>query len=288
MTAATDDLDALRREIDALDDRLHDLLMRRTEVVQQMAAAKQSPGGAAVFMRPGREAAVLRRIIARHHGALPKAVVARIWRELISAYCHLQGPFSVAVHAPAKSVAYWDMARRHYGSSTAMSLHRNAHHVLSVVAARPGTIGVLPLPQEGESDPWWPHLASSGGNAPRIIMRLPFIADGSGQFENVAALVVAAAEPEPSGEDRSLIAIAGQDEISRARLRELLQGADLPGRSIGSLAGKDAGGGELHLVEIDDFVDRDDARLAKLVELAKRTVQQAVPLGAYAVPLGAA
>jgi len=146
MTAATDDLDALRREIDALDDRLHDLLMRRTEVVQQIAAAKQGSGEAPVFMRPGREAVVLRRLMARHHGDLPKPVVARIWRELISAYCLLQGPFSVAVHAPSKSVAYWDMARRHYGSSTAMTLHRNAHHVLSVVAARPGTIGVLPLP----------------------------------------------------------------------------------------------------------------------------------------------
>jgi len=281
MTAATDDLDALRREIASLDDGLHDLIMRRIEAARALAAA----GAPAAAMRPGQEAALVRRIVARHHGALPRAVLVRIWRELISAHCQLQGPFSIAVHAPAKSVAYWDMARRHYGSSTAMSLHRNAHHVLGVVAARPGTLGVLPMPQDGEADPWWPHLASSGGNAPRVVMRLPFIEDGAGELENVGALVVAAAEPEPSGADRSLIAIAGIEEISRARLGELLKKAELPGRSVASLAGKDAGGGELHLVEIDDFVGRGDARLAKLVELAKRSVQQAIALGAYAVPI---
>jgi chorismate mutase-like protein len=285
MNAASDDLDALRREIDALDDGMHDLLMRRTEVVERIAAVKQRDGSDAVFMRPGREAVIVRRLMGRHKGLLPRTVIARIWRELISAYCRLEGPFAVAVLAPAKSVAYWDMARRHYGSSTPMSLHRNAHQVLSAVAEKPGTIGVLPVPQDGEGDPWWPNLASGATTAVRVVMRLPFLPDDAGEFENVTGLVVAAAEPEPSGEDRSLLAVSGQDQISRARLNELLKKAGLPGRSMTSLGGKDTGGGELHLVEIDDFVGRGDPRLAKLIELGKRTVQQAVPLGAYAVPL---
>jgi hypothetical protein len=177
------------------------------------------------------------------------------------------------------------MARRHYGSSTAMSLHRNAHHVLSVVTTRPGTLGVLPLPQEGEAEPWWPHLVSGGQGAPSVIMRLPFIPDGSGQFEDVGALVVTAAEPEPSGADRSLIAVIGHDDISRARLKELLDKAGLPGRHVASLMD---GGGEVHLIEIDDFVGRGDPRLGQLVESAKSSIHQAVALGAYAVALPSA
>ncbi|MEN9499161.1 MAG: hypothetical protein RIS83_980, partial [Pseudomonadota bacterium] len=61
-------LQALRAEIDALDDAMHDLLMRRAAVVARMAASRAKTGGGSP-LRPGREAAVLRRLLGRHQGA---------------------------------------------------------------------------------------------------------------------------------------------------------------------------------------------------------------------------
>ncbi|HYZ32124.1 MAG TPA: chorismate mutase, partial [Crenalkalicoccus sp.] len=61
-------LAALRAEIDTLDDALHDLLMRRAGVVARLAASRAK--GDAPALRPGREAAVLRRLLARHAGPL--------------------------------------------------------------------------------------------------------------------------------------------------------------------------------------------------------------------------
>ena len=36
------------------------------------------------MLRPGREALILRRLVARHRGPFSRAVLVRLWRELIS------------------------------------------------------------------------------------------------------------------------------------------------------------------------------------------------------------
>ena len=82
-------LAALRAEIDAIDDALHDLVMRRAAVVARMAASRVK--GDASSLRPGREASILRRLLARHSGALPPAALVRLWREILSASNAMQG-----------------------------------------------------------------------------------------------------------------------------------------------------------------------------------------------------
>src|SRR5437879_4340389 len=75
-------LDDLRAEIDAIDDSLHDLLMRRAGLAGDIARLKATaPAGASgPLFRPGREAAIVRRILARHKGPFPPAALVRIWR----------------------------------------------------------------------------------------------------------------------------------------------------------------------------------------------------------------
>jgi chorismate mutase len=277
--SATSPLETARREIDALDDAIHDLIKRRVALVGQVARAK----GPGLPIRPGREAMILRRLLARHSGNMPPVVLLSIWRELMGALTRLQAPLAVAVCAPQKSVGYWDLARYQFGSSTPFTLHRTPAPVLRAVTDGAATVGVLPLPQEEESDPWWPHLVSEQASAPRIIARLPFIESPSGRFENLVALAITRAEPEASGDDRSLVAVEAEIEMSRARLHELLKGAGLDG-AIQAMVGIGGDDG-LWLVEIGDFVDRDDARLANLVGLANKTIRRSVPLGCYATPI---
>jgi chorismate mutase / prephenate dehydratase len=272
-------LETVRREIDALDDAIHDLLKRRVSLVGQVARAK----GRGLPVRPGREAEILRRLVARHSGNLPPVVLISIWRELMGAMTRLQAPLAVALCAPQKSVGYWDLARFQFGSSTPFTLHRTPAPVLRAVSDGQATGGVLPMPQEEETDPWWPHLVSEQPDAPRVIARLPFIEHPTGRFEDLSALAIGKTDPEPSGDDRTLIAIEAEIEVSRARLHELLKAAGLDG---GILAMVGIGGDDgLWLIEIQDFVARDDERLANLVALANKTIRRVVLLGAYATPI---
>src|SRR5205085_1491538 len=86
-----------------------------------------------------------------------------------------------AVYTPSDAPGFWDLARDHYGSHTPMVPCRSTPQVIRAVTENKEAIGVLPMPQEGDSDPdpWWRHLLSSDGNAPHVIARLPFGARGN-------------------------------------------------------------------------------------------------------------
>ena len=94
MTTDEDKLRALRREIDAIDDSLHDLIIERTRVVERVREAKK---GDKIKIRPAREAEILYRLMARHSGTFPKRELSRMWREMIVATLRFEGPFSVSV-----------------------------------------------------------------------------------------------------------------------------------------------------------------------------------------------
>ena len=70
------------------------LLIQRIEVVEKVREIKE---GETVKIRPSREAEMMYRLTARHHGNFPKRELCRIWREIIVATLSFEGPFSVAV-----------------------------------------------------------------------------------------------------------------------------------------------------------------------------------------------
>jgi chorismate mutase-like protein len=287
MTDASANLDDLRREIDDLDARIHDLLMRRAEVVERIARAKAGAGLGGALMRPGREAQVLRRLLARHKGSLPPAVIVALWRELMSAFLRLQGPLEVAVWPGAEqsdgaTLGFWDLARAHFGATTPMTLHESAAQALRAVSERPGAVAVLPEPGDEEADPWWPYLVSRAPGAPRIVARLPFARLDDGSARQPSAVVVASFEAEATGDDFAYLGLAVTGEASRARIASWLTQAGFEGRILVSVAGA---GGPIHLAEVAGHVPAADPRLDALVAASEGLVDRVVVVGGFAAPL---
>lgn len=279
----------LRGEIDGIDDAVHDLLMRRAAIIAKVAAVKGGATDLASAMAPGREAAILRRLLGRHRGTLPAAAIGRIWREIIAASVAYQGRLEVAVAAPAKPAAYLDIARQHFGSATPLTVHRSTERVLSAVSAADGTVGVLPWPVDGKPNPWWPGLVTAADPAPRVIARLPFFANPSGRLKAVAALVVAPFDRGETGEDTSLAIVIATSGTAPAGIERALAAADLDGRVIAVAAapGEHRRGRALGLVEIAGYVADHDPRLATVAAAAQGAIDRLVPVGGYAVPIAA-
>jgi chorismate mutase len=276
MTATPPALDDLRRDIDRIDDALHDLLVRRSEVVASIRAAKS--GGFA--LRPAREAAILRRLLARHAGAFPRESLVRIWREIMGAMVRLQGSFTIA--APASVGAeFLALAREEYGSTTTLTTVSSARHALGAVRAGEAALALLPLPRDGEAQPWWPLLADTDGL--RIVARLPFAA----VKRRVEALAVARLDLQASGEDRTLLALAAPEPLSRAKIQALFQAAGLAAREIVTAGPGSADGTHRYAVDTDGFLAPGEPGLTRLTEAAKGAATVSV-LGAYPVPLDAA
>ena len=87
-------LEVLRKEIDAIDEQVHGLLMARGDIIDRLISVKQTQEVGSAF-RPAREADMMRRLVQRHRGILPLDTVESIWRVIISTFTYVQAPFSV-------------------------------------------------------------------------------------------------------------------------------------------------------------------------------------------------
>lgn len=277
----TPTLDSLRQDIDRIDDTLHDMIMQRASVVERVGQLKQD--GAQAVLRPGREAEILRRLVARHHGKFPKPTLVRIWREMIGGMCSVQGQISVAVYMPDRGASYLELARDQYGAYTPMMSLSTPGQVVRAVAEGSATVGILPMPDREDVETWWISLVGDGPNLPRIIAKLPFGGPGAGRGDGIEALAIARITPEPTGYDRSWLAVETTPDISRARMRSVLGAAGLEPTLLAATQKTDASW--LHLVEISGALDIEDRRIARLTD-RKEPVLHCTVLGGYPVPLG--
>jgi chorismate mutase len=278
------DLEHLRRRIDEIDDRLEDLLIERVAIVAEVAAQKHRAGSVAAH-QPAREAEIIRRLVARAGGAFPPTTLVRMWRELLAATVRLQGNFAVAVYLPPEMPGFWDLARDHYGSHTPMTAYRSTAQVIRAVTEGQAAVGVLPMPQDGEADPWWRHLLSTQHDAPHVIARLPFGGRGNARADGGDALAIGGGVPQPSGRDRTLFATENAEGISRGRMVALL--AEL-GLGCSIVASCEHADGAHCLIEIEGFVSLSDPRLDTFRARLGPALSRLLPFGGYAVPLAGA
>jgi chorismate mutase len=290
MNTGEDRLGQLRQEIDEIDAAIQDLLLRRTEIVEQVALTKK---GDAVKLRPGREARILRRLVQRHRGRFPKPELVRIWREIMSAQLRLQGPFSVAVHAPEGESGYWQAARRQYGAYTPMTRHASPWRVIETVVRGDAVIGILPLPNLDDAEPWWRHLAvqtppAGEASPPRIIARLPFVTAGTDREPEPDALVIAMMVAEESGADSTYLSLDLDRDASTRNVISALQTVGLSGAVIARWHDSHRPERWQQLLLAEGFLALDDVRLSRLAEQMEIAADRVVVLGAYAEPLGEA
>ncbi len=276
--APLDRLAVLRGELDGLDDLLHDTLMRRAGVVAQIGALGvkgRTP------LRPGREAAIIRRLLARHAGPFPRAGVVRVWRALINAFTAQQRPMLISVCERHGGQDVLAAAREQFGAITPFRLHRTPAQAIREVGTGL-TAAVLPLPVDGEASAaaWWTALLQAGDPRIHVVARLPFWTARPEGAPRVEALVIAAAAPDPSGADRSLLGLELPLDVSRAGLGTMLAAAGFQAGEV--ILRRDPGASAAHaLVDVDGFVDDADPRLAAL----QSVLRPPVVVGAYAIPV---
>ncbi len=200
------DLTALRRAIDAVDDRLHALVERRGTLVARVAAAKT--GARNAVYRPAREAQIMRRLAARHGDAREADRVLRIWRAIFAASCERQGGFKVLAD-PAVA----GLARDHFGTR-GVRVVAAAGALRRVLQGR-AEVAVLPFPEHVRPG-WLSTLIAARrlGVSAGIVAGLPFLRLATRSRR--AALIVGRGHAEPSGDDITFIAAPNGRRLKRA------------------------------------------------------------------------
>lgn len=277
-------IDQFRKEIDSIDSQLHDLLMKRAELVMAIGEVKRKNN--VQMIQPDREAAMIRRLMERHQGKLPKAAIVRIWRELISAVSLLQTPMKVAIAVPANNAEeYWDMARNYFGSVIPMQGVVNPLGAISMVREGEANFAVVPWPEDEAENPWWSYLSSEDPEQNlKIMVRLPYGDRVGGQGNpEFRALVIARLNFNSSGHDRSFLMLDLDHSVSRARIVDKAKMLGLKAVSIYSRRLRDSQERTAHLVEVEDYVAAQDVKLQQLLDKLENPDGLCIALGGYPI-----
>jgi chorismate mutase/prephenate dehydratase len=136
------DLDALRKEIDAVDQELLERLNKRVELAQQVGHYKLERG-MEVYV-PSREEEVFGKLTAGNRGPLPAKAVRAIYREIISAAISLEKPLKVAYLGPEATYTH-QAALKNFGSSIPYMSMPTVPDVFTAVRRGDADYGVVPV-----------------------------------------------------------------------------------------------------------------------------------------------
>ena len=186
----SDKLHKLRNAIDQIDAEILQLIAHRMTLSDEVIAAKN---GETAF-RPGREAALVRRLAAMDSDMEP-AVILGIWRQIMAASLTRQNKDLIfAVHQAALPAAIW-----HMGSALSARHCDNFNSVLALLNSAGCRYGLVPATKDDTA------LAQAICATPKIYImaRTPLF-----PIPTVTpAYILADYLPDESGDDISLFAV---------------------------------------------------------------------------------
>lgn len=257
-------LETIRAEIDGIDKTLLSLLADRLRAVDKMSGLKPPEQGLPI--RPGREVALLRRLVAEAPAPLEREFVVEIWRAMIAASLRRQRVIDVVVGGGrGDPTRLFDIARRHFGARTRIKDLVEPQAALQKAAENPDSVvAITSWPAAPGVGAWWPALTERRFHNLHIIAGLPLL----GGSDEPEAAVFAASQTEEAGNDVTvLIAFDPHHRLQRA-----LNETGLTGRELARAEPR-------VLVRVDGFIGLDDPRAAALSRAGLDSVRV---LGSYA------
>jgi chorismate mutase/prephenate dehydratase len=147
--AAPLDLEKVRSQIDAIDEKIHGLINDRARLAQLVGISKTREGKTVDFYRPEREAQVLRMARERNNGPLRDEEILRLFREIMSACLAQQEPLKVAFLGPEGTFTQAAVLT-HFGHSVRGLPLSSIDEVFHEVEAASADFGVVPIENSTE------------------------------------------------------------------------------------------------------------------------------------------
>ena len=143
-------LKELRSSIDKIDDKILDLLKKRVDLAKQVGEIKrQTADDATSYMKPQRQATILRRLSAASEKVLPIEQTLVIFREIISLCLNAEALIRVAYLGPQGTYTQ-QAALRFFGHNAELLSVHSVPEVFREVEARKAPYGVVPIENSSE------------------------------------------------------------------------------------------------------------------------------------------
>lgn len=192
-----------RKSLDQIDDQILDLLAKRIGITAEVKRVKQHELQThASPLRPTREAAIMRRLLARAKETdVSQALILRIWRAIISDSSLRQAPITLHISKHLNANIAHRLRLRDYFGAIAVEEYRDEAQALMQIDSSPGDLCVVETEQ-----PWVEAFIAGRAGKAQVIASLPVIKED----EIPKLLLIGQAPVEMSGNDETLVITEGK------------------------------------------------------------------------------
>lgn len=195
-------LDSIRREIDAIDDGIVDLLVRRIQASERVRGQKNNTGTLnASPIRPAREAVIMRRLLSRAGTAVPPELLVRLWRAILTSSTLTQAPVTLHISRKLSATKGHRLRLRDQFCSMPVEEHRDESQALMQVNINSGDICAVEI-----ESPWADAFAVGQAGEARVIGVLPLLRENPVP----SLLIFGHAHAQATGDDEALIISNGK------------------------------------------------------------------------------
>lgn len=186
-------LQNFRNQIDAIDQELFAILKRRSNVVADVGVHKRKTQKERCFLRPAREAIIIKNLKQQDVGHFPNEHLYAIWRLLIAASTNIEQVLTVSVCENSNGLY---LAREYFGPTAPITIRKSESEIIADIKNGHSLIGFMPPPESSQNQ-WWLELNTI--DSPKLFAIAPLIADS--KIPN--AYLIADVKPEQTDNDKS-------------------------------------------------------------------------------------
>ncbi|SHG87083.1 prephenate dehydratase [Pollutimonas bauzanensis] len=139
----------VRKQIDALDEQILDLLNQRAVAAQEVGKIKEDFDLDGPVLKPEREAMVIRRLQALNQGPFTAQAIDAVWTQIISTCRGLESVLTVAYLGPQGSFSE-QAALEHFGHAVTRLRCDSFDEVFRAVEAGQADVGMVPVENSTE------------------------------------------------------------------------------------------------------------------------------------------
>lgn len=263
----------LQKQIEEIDTQLYNLLMKRTELVEKQPT---NP----IENSLGQEAAAIKRMLRNHQGEFPEYVIAKIWREILSASACLKSKLKFSVYAKDSDDIVIQIMQEHFGSYLDYVTYNSFGAVMKELGDHEAQLAIIPCDDaEMNAKPWWAGFsASNTSESLKIVAKLPFIR--CKEDNDIPEVYVVALSPtDQSGSDISLLGVEVAKDVSASSIVDSFENNGFQNAKVlNTVAADDE---KFCLVETNGYITPEDKRYQAIEGLFKKLNI----VGTYAKPV---
>lgn len=271
-----------RQSIDAIDEELFQLILKRADIVKQVGDLKDSHDTSYAKIRPAREARQLRAIYDKFKNSpFPEASALMIWRHLINGSLMIESPLRILTLESPQYLP--DYAREYFGCYADLQYVATEHELIGLLQQDRADIGILPMPTSGDAVPWWLELTNPHSKL-KLFLKFPYLPTACVRDGSEAIAISKIAGELPTDCSHTSIVLKVDATLSPVKLKEVVNEAfdDVAWHASSKLRDETL----VCLITIANIVKSDDKRFESSLEKLNQQVKTVSVVGYYADKLG--